>query len=167
MAAEDGWGLELYGLDPWGSITFPTLPPALAMTAEILNFKLVRLNFNTSLTTDSNFYNPDNYSIPGLGVKRVVPLSRQVSSFVLLETELQSETVEYTVSVSNLLTRDGSSVAASASWVARTTKGQTAVNNMPSVWSRSPNSRVASLLTAIGEQDDLIGGSRKDYLPTL
>jgi hypothetical protein len=119
------------------------------------------------LTTDDNYYNASNYAIAGLGVKRVVPISSKLASYVLLETELQTETTEYTVSISNIRTRDGTPVSTSASWIARTTKAQTCLNNMPSVWSRDPNSKVASLLTAMGLEDDKIGGSRSDYLPTL
>lgn len=170
MAAEDGWGLEVYGLDPWGSITFPALPPALAMSVTLVNYRLVRLDLNYVLTTDNAFYDVSNYTIMSsqgnvLGVRGIVPLSRSTTAFILVETDTQSEPLEYTVSVSGIHQRDGSPVSAQASWLARTTKGQTCLNNMPPTWSRSPSSNIASVLTAIGMSDDLIGGSRKDYLP--
>lgn len=169
MAAEDGWGLELYGLDPWGSIVFPTLPPALVARVDLINYKLIRVQFNNVLTTDDAFYNLANYAITfgggSLAVRNITKLTGTTTSYILIETDLQVETTEYTVTMNGMHLRDGTVVSASASWIARTTKGQTCIDNMPAIWSKAPNSRIGSMLTAIGMEDDRIGGSRKDFLP--
>ena len=70
----------------------------------------------------------------------------------------------YQLTANNLNDRNGATISFSGQFIYRDTKVDSALRSIPKHFDKRPTSILFSLMAAIGEQDDIIGGSRSDRL---
>ena len=130
---------------------------------------LIRVIFVGDVVLDDQYYDINNYAITFVGsadtdvnVRRVMAPTTdvKVASYVLLVTDRHAEGTRYSLTASNLTGRNGTTVVAAAKEATgRRTKVDAILSTLPSHYDKRPESVVRNVLTAIGWQDDLIGGS--------
>jgi hypothetical protein len=136
---------------------------------------LLKLTLKTAVIVNSGYTNPSSYLIIPVGgatavniIKVLVIRSdlRATSDIYLNITNPQLGAI-YNVDIvpSSLQYIDGSPVVAGAvPFEARITKTDKMLKSLPSHYDTNPTSTIRNLITAISVQDDIIGGSRKDFL---
>ena len=174
------WGTSAWGVAPWGGITFLPASAATAevVAAEVLSQGLIQLEFTEGMKANSILRDPTNYTVvpnsTGLAVtvKSVlgVPATAVGTTVLLLETTDFTIGATYTVTAADtLIALDGGLIDAgtrSAEFIGRLTKIDNIKDSRPELYNIDPKSIIRNVINAIGREDDLIGGSRDDRLPT-
>lgn len=172
------WGTGLWGLSPWGSSGTPIPATTVLGIGKVDPWALdmIEVTFTSPVRNESGLQNKDNYTITPLdsGLP-VTVLSVQTGNRVnprriFLVTTNPEVGKKYQVSVnSNIKLTDGSALDISArtgQFIARRTKTDSMVRSRPKMYDTRPNKALyRHLLNALSREDELIGGSRKDYLP--
>jgi hypothetical protein len=141
----------------------------------MLSETVIELTFNTPVIVDAALLDTSNfqvefYSAPGstdVLVHRVMPgdsggTSKFVSTVQLI-TSKHTTGIRYKLTINNISsTLGGTLSAAEVAGTGARTKVDDILSNIPSHFDKRPESLIRSLLSAIGKQDDLIGGSRKE-----
>lgn len=137
---------------------------------DVLTRKAIQVTFTDEIVTNDNYYNVDNYSIAlidGSGpveIKGVLPVNGTSSLELVLITQPMTLGSTYQLTANNLNDRNGATISFSGQFIYRDTKVDSALRSIPKHFDKRPTSILFSLMAAIGEQDDIIGGSRSDRL---
>lgn len=146
-------------------------PPVAAINVvdiTVYSKRLVRILFDDEVIVNDTYNDPTNYSIgvvEGTGpveVVGVLPTNLSASLEVILITQPMTSGTTYQVSVTSLSTRNGIDFSVLGNYISRDTKTDSALRSIPKHFDRRPTSLLSSLITAIGINDDIIGGSRSD-----
>lgn len=144
-------------------------PSAINITdINILTKRLVRITFDDEIIVNDNYNAVSNYSInvlQGSGAVEVVgvlPINTDTSLDLILITYPMTSDTRYEVSIDSLQTRDGLDFSVLGEYVARVTKGDSILRSIPQHYDTRPESNLHQILLAMGQQDDLIGGSRSE-----
>lgn len=153
---------------------------------DILDQNKIRVTFTNPVVINEALVDVENYVIefsdnPGFTDVEVLevlpsvpdtsaPDKTQVSATTTTELELltsyHSPGQSYDITISNLLASDGSGVpSVTNEAVARRTKVETILRSLPAHFDKRPGSNIRSTLTAIGIEDDRIGGSLIEDIP--
>lgn len=168
-----------------GGLLFPILPAYTSGSvpkdtevswADPWALDYIEVRFSAMVRNDSVLKNPSVWSIAALDGGQAVSIrgvhagegQASVDRAWLIVTyptegKLYRVTAPATLmdSSGNLLSPSGKT----ASFVARKTKIDSMLANLPSSWNKAPDSTLRILLNAIGRMHDLLGGSRRDLLP--
>lgn len=135
---------------------------------------LLRVEFIADVIVNDALYDPTNYTIVNddsseeIGVRSVVQYQddRTVVDHVLLLTDRHTADQVYTLTVSNLTSRAGVTLGTltTAPRTNTNTKVDSILASVPSFLDRRPGSVVASLLTAVGLEDERIGGAVRERI---
>ncbi len=156
-----------FGSNPFGS-TFKSLPTAPELLyVEFMAADLIRVWFNEDLIVNEEYLNIDNYTIldansAPLPVMRVAPTNAISLPYILLQTKPQTAGQSYSITVLNVVDRTGVEVNSSfneGSWTYQRTKGDTIIASMPGMYDTTVPSILRTLLQAIANEDNLIGGA--------
>jgi len=137
---------------------------------DVLTRKAIQVTFTDEIVTDSSYYDVSNYSISlvdGEGpveVKSVLPTNGTSALELVLLTQSMTLGSTYQLTANNLKDRNGATISFSGQFIYRDTKVDSALRSIPKHFDKRPTSILFSLMAAIGEQDDIIGGSRSDRL---
>lgn len=146
---------------------------------DIITPTLVKITYTTEMVLNPSYFDIDNYAIQfydsantDANPRRVLQLYQENSEktalvhlTTMLVTDPLTEGQRYTFTVNGLVSRGG--VVLSSTPMSRTvvrTKTQTILRTFPDHFDKRPESKIASILAAIGISDDLIGGSKREEL---
>ncbi len=156
------FGSFTYGEDVYGEV-------ADASYMDVLAHNLILLRFDADLVVDSAYLDPTNYAVEvvdGSGpvaVRRVLRVNDLVSEEVILVTDRMTLGTTYRVYTSaSISARNGSPATTTGLITSRDTKVDSILRSLPKHFDKTPESTIASLLTAVARQDELIGGGRSD-----
>lgn len=170
------WATGPWGSTPWGGGT-PSVNGAVQIIhVDYITPTLLRVDLTTTVVVNTLYNTVSNYTVavrsdsPVAGdpveVRRVLPPTQDVviADYVFLETSPHTNGADYTITVGQLYTLDGTPTAGalSASYAARVTKTMKMLKSLPSHFDKRVDSLIHSLISAISIQDDKIGGSRSD-----
>lgn len=147
----------------------------------IITPNLIKITYTTEMVLNPAYFNVENYSITFYNSsntdarpRRVLQLYKDNSDekalvhiTTMLVTDPLTEGQRYTFIVSDLVSRGG--LVLTSTPINRTvvrTKTQTVLRTFPDHFDKRPESKIASILAAIGISDDLIGGSKREELIT-
>ncbi len=147
--------------------------PVEITSVELVTNSLLRINFNIDVITDDTFFTNSNYAITFEGssstdvlVKRVQQVFSSASdsapstSYALVSTSPFTLGQYYTITVSNLISRYGTSMLPSSKTIQiNRTKTDLSFMTIPSHFDKRPEAIVSNVLAAITRSDELIGGS--------
>lgn len=172
-------GSFVYGT---GVVYGPVLPDLGVGNVTLLSKTVILVEFSTAVVVTSDLLDPSSYTLQfsnstgsDAAIRRVLPhVSSRGSSpgnastarktlAVELVVDALSEGVKYTLSVPSLRASVGAFASAStADVVGRRTKVDRALSSLPPHYDSRPESLIRCILTAIGKEDDVIGGSERD-----
>lgn len=145
--------------------------PTTTTEADVWASDLLAVTFVEPMKNDSVLQNPETYTVVPLdggipvrviGVQTGNELNPRVIYLIVTQFSIGKL---YRIDFQSLFTIEGSSVATvSAKFIGRQTKQDSIINSRPLMYDMSPDSTLRKVLQAIGRQDDLIGGSRKDKI---
>ncbi len=171
-----GWGVHgIWGGSSEGDVEAEIAEAPRLLGVDVISSDVIKLSFshdlanNAALTTTAN-YTVVNAGVPPVVVTGVVPVKTPSTDTVYVKVRGTTPGATYTASVANLVSSAGlvlSDRSYSALFKSRITKTDSAMDNLPSMYSRDPTSLVGGLLFAITMSDDLIGGSRRDRLGAI
>jgi len=132
--------------------------------AIVIGDNIIQLTFSGDVVNNVQYNNPANYIfslIVGSGspITTVQVLSNNLTStnVVYLLTNYHTPGGTYQLTVSNLNSRNGSTVTGSVKFTSIVTKLDTMYSNIPAHFSKDPNSLVRNILAAISISDGRIG----------
>lgn len=132
--------------------------------------RTIRVEFTDEVVVDSRYYDVSNYTlsvVDGEGpveVVSVLPTNESATLELILVTQPMTVGTTYSLVIDELANREGATFGVTGAFIYRDTKSDSALRSIPKHIDKRPTSLVATLLTAIGVQDDIIGGSRSDTL---
>ena len=140
-----------------------------APLVEPLTNDTIRITFDSEVVVDSLFSDTGSYVVAvvegegPVSVREVLtPEDSRTTRSVILVVDKPTHGTHYRVTVAGLTGRDGALVGGSSDFFGRRTKAEDMVRSMPMHYSRRPDSLIRNILTAIGIEDETIGGSRDD-----
>ena len=129
------------------------------------------LTFTAGISVDDNLRATSSYTVTPDGTGdavqvRDVIVEDSVSSVTQIVLVVSKPTIgaQYTVAVAGLTDAENMAVADSDQFEDRLTKLDNVLNNMPKLYTREHRSVFRNILQAVTREDDLIGGSREDFL---
>jgi len=131
---------------------------------------MIRITFAKEVLVDARSANPAAYEVtlvggsgPALTVREVLlPKTARTSRYVILVVDKPLYGTHYRVTVTGIYGRDGAPIGGTSDFIGRRTKAADMVRGIPSHFSKKPESLIRTILTAIGIEDETIGGSRSD-----
>jgi hypothetical protein len=169
------WGLGLWGIDPWGSVVASIPAVSILAKVDVIARDQIVLEFNAPMRNEPALLDVANYAITPVGAGQSVNVISVLSGNRVNPTQIQLIITNFSIGEKYLITVssgihvvDGTSLDASGRtghFVGRRTKIDSLISSRPQMYDVRPTSVLRTILTAIGRQDDLLGGSRKDYLP--
>jgi len=140
------------------------------VSVELVTDKLIRINLDLPVVVDAAYNDPTNYAVTltsGDGqlvtVRAVLPTSEDTIQDIILVVDRVSRGATYQVSISNAITSaSGQTVTGSGRVTGRRTKAEGMIKSLPVHFNNRPDSLICCILSAIGLQDDTIGGSQDD-----
>lgn len=159
------FGGFVYGGGPLGDVYGPDG----GVRVDILSNDMVRILFEETIVVNSSYSDVSNYTITSedssvLRIRRVLVPTTTTTNTILLVTDTIPVGVRFTVEIDNLSADNGTSLAGISDFIARRTKTQSILQGLPNFLDTRPESVIRHLAIAIGESDDLIGGSRSDQI---
>lgn len=157
------YGAAVYGESALGGSVF-------LENVDVVSSRIIGIRTSTDVIVNSGYYDLNNYSIePVAGsepiiIRRVIQTKESTTKVILLVTDNLTRGNRYNVGVSGLLARGGFTVNDTGELIVRKTKTDLLFDSIPSHFDKRPESVLSSLLIAMGAQDELIGGSRKDSI---
>lgn len=142
------------------------------MEAEPLTDDTVRFTFESEIVLDSRSTDLSAYEIsvvsgPGepVSIREVlIPQDSRTSTFVILVVDKPSHGTHYRVTATGINGRDGGTVTGAGDFISRRTKTEDILRTIPGHYNTAAPSLLRAVFTAIGIEDELIGGSRNDLL---
>lgn len=142
-----------------------------APSADPLADDIVLMTFEKEAVVDSKFSNPNTYTVTRVSSEGqdvairgvIVPKNSRTTKEVALVLDKPTHGAHYRITASNLNGRDGNPVGGSGDFIGRRTKTEDMIRVISSHYNTAPDSVIRQVLTAIGVQDDIIGGSRNDF----
>lgn len=174
------WGTAGWGYTPWGGGVPSAIAGAGVHSVYFFSPTYIRIQLNNSVVAIGSYLDTSNYiidlspdsKVPGdpVRVLRVLPPTQDVLvvSHVYLETTPHTNGADYTATFGTLQSPSGLTVYAQSApvpYASRGTKPMNILNNIPSHLDKRVDSLLHAICSAIGEQDDKIGGSRSDRFP--
>lgn len=168
-----------FGSFEYGGATYGGVSDLVVSSVDIIHPKLIRVNFNHDVVVNSDYYNPENYVVTkyretgtDARPKRILTPYETNNSTEALTTrqamvEMEPLTIGqgYTIMVQSLLGRDQTVITLTHTHkVSRRTKLQAALRSLPSHFDGRFDSNIGSLLGAIANADDHIGGTEKERI---
>lgn len=142
--------------------------PVNVVDINILTKRLVRIVFDDEVVVTDNYNDISNYdinAIEGSGdvrVTGVLPINTDTSLDLILITDPMRSDTRYEVSATSLQNRSGVDFGVLGEYVARVTKGDSVLRSIPMHYDKRSKSNLHQILLAMGQADDLIGGSRSE-----
>lgn len=140
--------------------------------SDIFSSTQIFVSFDSSIKTDNQLFDKSNYTLTDsnsnlINIIRVIEVPSVTVSTIFLEVEPLSDGVEYTVTLTaaNITAADGTTLdpnANFAKFIGRQTKTDLVIKNKPSFYNTKIGSNIYAITSAIGRQDDLIGGSLEE-----
>lgn len=164
----------------------PVLSGSAIQSVDVLDNNKIIITFTDPVIVNEALLNPDNYTIEfsdNLGFTDVLPIevyaggtrndnidqtqtNTVTTTVVELITDYHTPGQGYRITVDNIVATDGSGVTPDPVAVtARRTKVETILRSLPAHWNHRQNGIMRSMLTAIGLEDDRIGGSLEEEIP--
>lgn len=143
---------------------------ALVSDIEVYTRRTVRIKFTDEVVVNDAYNDINNYDISiveGTGPVEVVSVlstNESTTLELILVTQPMTAGTTYSLAVTQLFRRGGTTFNLVGSFIYRDTKTDSALRSIPKHFDKRETSLIATLLTAIGRQDDLLGGSRNDIL---
>ena len=159
-------------------------------TVDYIAQDLIKLNLGFSARVDATYLNPANYQITPYNISPIAAISVAVeeviavnnygknviaspvnaavaASVVFLRTTRHAPGANYEVTFTELHTTNGSIITQDTAvpYQARITKVDSILKSAPAHFDRRTSSIIRNILSAIGVQDDQIGGSKKEEFP--
>ncbi len=130
----------------------------------------VLMTFDTEIVVNAAARDLDAYDIvivtgagEAVSVREVLlPQDSLTTTEVVLVVDKPTHGTHYRVTATGLSGRDGSPVGGVSDFIGRRTKAEDMIRTMPSHYNTRADSVMRAMLTAIGIQDEIIGGSRDD-----
>lgn len=141
---------------------------AVLSNMEVLSRRTILAEFSDELLVDEAYLDPANYTVSivtGTGpirVLRVLPINTNTALSVILVTDYMTPGTRYQLSLSDLNDRVGNIIGGVGDLDAKDTKVDSILRSIPRHFDHRPESIMATVLTAIGKQDQDIGGARAD-----
>jgi len=167
-----GWGSGPWGSTPWGAgVTFTPAELAQGALTSFIIYAgdMFEATFSIPLLNDDFLKTVENWVLSGsvtgnIPVTKILSGKSFVTNVVYLSTSRFQVGEVITLVVNPVLyTQIGgviSATANSAALLARRTKVDSMISSRPSLYNMSNDATLRHVLTAIGYQDDLIGGNR-------
>lgn len=141
-----------------------------APVVEPLSDDMLRIVFDTEFVVNATARTPGAYTISvvegdgqAVSVREVLlPQNSLTATEVILVVDKPTHGTHYRVTATGLNGRDGTFVGGASDFIGRRTKTEEMLRTMPSHYNMRADSLLRSVVTAIGIQDDIIGGSRSD-----
>lgn len=163
------FGVSLYGPSVYGPSSDSTALGTLDLTAA----NQLTLTFDGDIRVNEALLDPANYIVapedtfPTTSIRVLEVLPLQDGSLTTRKIELRIDSLEigtrYAIQANNLTDRSADSVAVVSFIIdGRITKLDSMLEGIPSHFDRRHSSTIRNILGAISNQDDLIGGSRKE-----
>lgn len=137
---------------------------------DVYTSRSVRAIFTDEVVTDSRYYDVNNYTltlIEGSGpveIVSILPTNETSTLELVLVTQPMTAGSTYQLAIEELANREGSTFGVFGQYIYRDTKSDSGLRSIPKHFDKRPTSLIATMTTAIGVSDDLIGGSRNDTL---
>jgi hypothetical protein len=130
----------------------------------------IRIIFDAEIVRDARLSEPGAYDIvivsgtgDSVSVREVlVPQDSMTTTEVILVVDKPTHGTHYRVTATSLNGRDGGLVGGTSDFIGRRTKAEDMIRAMPTHYNTQADSVLRQVLTAIGIQDEIIGGSRDD-----
>lgn len=166
------WGDNKWGETPWGGQPAAPTPPTLfaeVTEVDIIGEKLISVTFDRMMKNGTQLKLKTNYTVTPSGTGNTVVVEGilsgtevQTNSVILVVTRMTvGET--YTVEANNVFSAAGEIIDItknSSTLVSRLTKHDFIHGDKPSMYDKSPDSILSSILAAISLEDDKIGGNK-------
>jgi hypothetical protein len=141
-----------------------------APVVEPLSDDMIKITLDTEIVVDATARQIGAYNISvvagsgeAVSVRKVLlPQDSLTASEIILVVDKPTHGTHYRVTATGLNGRDGTLVGGASDFIGRRTKTEEILRAMPSHYNISADSILRSVLTAIGIQDETIGGSRND-----
>jgi hypothetical protein len=137
---------------------------------DVYTSRTIRAIFTDEVVTDSRYYDVNNYTltlIEGSGPVEIISVlstNETATLELVLVTQPMTAGSTYQLEIEELANREGSTFGVFGQYIYRDTKSDSGLRSVPKHFDKRPTSLIATMITAIGVSDDLIGGSRNDTL---
>lgn len=173
------WGMSGWGSTPWGGGT-PMYGGDSVNSIYFFSPTYIRVQLNVNVVATGSYLDPNNYFIAlhadspiagdAVQVLRVLPPTQNalVVNYIYLETTPHTNGADYDLTFGILQSPTGLTLYPQGSpvpYASRRTKAMSVLNSLPAHFDKRVDSLLHALCSAIGEQDDKIGGSRSDGFP--
>lgn len=162
------WGIGPWGETPWGIAIPDQVQEFATVVATVFAADVIKLEFPELMKNNAVLQNPATYTVIPIGngipveVKEVkTGNDGRVTEIYLIVTPFTIGE-EYVINIlSSLLTIEGNilTIGADASFIGRNTKIDRMVKSRPAMYDMNSGSLLRVILEAIGNSDELIGGS--------
>ena len=132
--------------------------------------RTIHIQFTNEVVTNSTYYDPNNYTISlidGEGPVEVISIlstNEKATLGLVIVTQPMTAGSTYSLAITNMFNREGGNFSLVGDFIYRDTKSDSTLRSIPKHFDKRATSLIASLVTAIGITDDVIGGSRNDTL---
>lgn len=153
-------------------ILFDGGPSTASFAVDPLSDDTVMITFADELLVDTAYLDPNSYEVTlvsgdgeDVSVRSVVSAQdAKTINDVILVLDKPTYGAVYSIAVAGLSSRSGGAISGTASFAGRGTKTESMIRALPAHYNTRADSVIRAVLTAIGIQDDIIGGSRDDDL---
>lgn len=169
-----GWGNSPWGSAPWGT---GDVPPAdgVVTAVDVLTSTLILVRFASAMKNDSRLQDPLSYSVVSTSLGTAVTIrsvetdTSASTTDVLLNLSAIAVGTTYTLTVTGMRTATGGVMSSSnrVQFIGRITKADSAINGTTRIYNTQPGAIYRNIILAITKEDDRIGGSRNDRLPSV
>jgi len=174
--------MAVFGSYVYGTGSTYGSAPSTALFSELymLSETVIEITFSTPIMINDALKDTSNYQIEFFGnagstdveVKRILagppegsPNELKYTSSIYLVTSVHTKGQKYKITISGLTSTLGGVLSSTDLHDTGTrTKVDEILSSIPSHYDKRPESTIRSILTAIGKQDDLIGGSRREEI---
>jgi len=140
-------------------------------TLYMLRDTVIEVTFNTPILRTPGLTEPTNYTIefydtPGstdVAVRRILTGTRNnYTTTVYIVTSEHTKGRRYRLSIEGITNTSGEELSLVMTGTGARTKTDDLFSNIPEHFDKRQESRISAILSAIGKQDDLIGGTRRE-----
>jgi len=170
MSKEDGYGLQQWGLDEWGSVGPSSLFPPITVTVTQITQTIIRFDLSTFVVVNDAYYDISNFTVTAqngadpIKALHILPVNDIATTTLFLVTSFSELGGEYVVAITGLSTKRGAPVAVTGNYRSLRTKTDSLIRSVPSHYDARPGTIVSALLGAIGSEDSRIGGGFSYYV---
>lgn len=162
-----GFGTGSFGAMPFGSTEVELFDSFEVLFAEPISASLIRIVLSEYAVVNNDYKNPNSYAITDFAGSYIPVLNvltpKDLSvNYVLLRVRPQALGQSYGIVVTNIMSRSGvviSDTVNSYWYLYNSTKTDSILASIPSIYDKSPGTDLNGILTAISLEDNLIGGT--------